>query len=205
MAVTAKPRRVIVGMSGSSGAIYGIRMLEFLRDVPGIETHLIMSASAKLNVRLETDYKLADVEALASEVHDVKDIAANVASGSYGTVGMIVAPCSIKTLSGIAHSYADNLLTRAADVILKERRKLVLMLRETPLHLGHCKHMVDASAMGAIIAPPVPAFYSRPQTIDDIVNQNVGRVLDLFDISVPNMVRWIGPQTARKSHAPNID
>jgi 4-hydroxy-3-polyprenylbenzoate decarboxylase len=188
-------------MSGSSGVIYGIRMLQFLRGVPDVESHLIMTGSAKLNVRLETDWTVPDVEALADEVHDIKDIAANVSSGSYRTLGMVVAPCSIKTLSGIASSYADNLLTRAADVVLKERRRLVLMLRETPLHSGHCRLMADAAMAGAIIAPPVPAFYNRPATIDDIVNHSVGRVLDLFEIDVPSVVRWTGPQTAIRRRA----
>lgn len=190
------PRRLIVGMSGSSGVIYGIRMLEFLRQIPDIETHLIMSGSAKLNVRLETDWPLQDVEALAHQVHDVKDIAANVSSGSFKTLGMVIAPCSIKTLSGIANSYSDNLLTRAADVILKEQRKLVLMVRETPLHTGHCRLLLETAMMGAILAPPMPAFYNRPSSLDDIVNHSVGRVLDLFDIDSKVVKRWEGPRAA---------
>lgn len=190
-------RRLIVGMSGASGAIYGIRLLERLRSSPDIEVHLVMSAAAKMNVRLETDWKLADVEALAGEVHDVRDIAANISSGSYRTLGMIIAPCSIKTLSGIATSNSDNLLTRAADVVLKERRQLVLMVRETPLHAGHCRLMLEAASLGAIIAPPVPAFYNRPATVDDLVNHSVGRVLDLFDIEVEGIRRWEGPGAAR--------
>jgi len=194
-----KTRRLIVGMSGSSGTIYGIRMLEMLRQIPDIETHLIMSGSAKLNVRLETDWSLQDVEALAHHVHDFKDIAANVSSGSFKTLGMVIAPCSIKTLSGIANSYSDSLLTRAADVILKERRRLVLMVRETPLHIGHCKLLLDAAELGAILAPPMPAFYNRPTTIDDIVNHSVGRVLDLFDIDTKIVKRWEGPRTAMGS------
>lgn len=190
-------RRLIVGMSGASGAIYGIRLLERLRSSPDIEVHLVMSAAAKMNVRLETDWMLADVEALADEVHDVRDIAANISSGSYRTLGMIIAPCSIKTLSGIATSNSDNLLTRAADVVLKERRQLVLMVRETPLHAGHCRLMLEAASLGAIIAPPVPAFYNRPATVDDLVNHSVGRVLDLFDIEVEGIRRWEGPGAAR--------
>lgn len=186
------PDRLIVGMSGASGVVYGIRMLELLRQVPSIETHLIMSRSAKLNVGIETDWSLRDVEALADEVHDVKNIAASVSSGSFNTIGMVVAPCSIKTLSGIANSYSDNLLTRAADVVLKERRKLVLMVRETPLHEGHCRLLLNASSLGAILAPPVPAFYNRPASVDDIINHNVGRVLDLFDIDVKAVRRWEG-------------
>ncbi|MCX7180417.1 MAG: UbiX family flavin prenyltransferase [Proteobacteria bacterium] len=196
MAKKKTPRRLIVGMSGSSGVIYGIRMLQVLRQIPDIETHLIMSGSAKLNVRLETDWPLPDVEALAHQVHDVKDIAANVSSGSFKTLGMVIAPCSIKTLSGIANSYSDNLLTRAADVILKEQRKLVLMVRETPLHIGHCKLLLETATMGAILAPPMPAFYNRPSTLDDIVNHSVGRVLDLFGIDTQVVKRWEGPRTA---------
>lgn len=196
LAPQTQPRRLIVGMSGSSGTIYGIRMLEMLRQIPDIETHLIMSGSAKLNVRLETDWSLKDVEALVHHVHDFKDIAANVSSGSFKTLGMVIAPCSIKTLSGIANSYSDNLLTRAADVILKERRRLVLMVRETPLHIGHCKLMLDAAELGAILAPPMPAFYNRPKTLDDIINHSVGRVLDLFDIDTHRVKRWEGPRTA---------
>lgn len=190
-------RRLIVGMSGSSGTIYGIRMLEKLRSLPKIETHLVMSNSAKLNIGLETDWKLADVEALADEVHDFRNIAANISSGSFKTLGMVVAPCSMKTLSGIVTSYSDSLLTRAADVILKERRRLVLMVRETPLHTGHCKLMLEASTLGAIVAPPTPAFYNRPTSLDEIVDHSVGRVLDLFDIDTKSVKRWEGPRTAR--------
>lgn len=189
-------KRLIIGISGSSGVIYGIRMLEYLRAVPDVETHLVMSGSAKLNVRLETDWALQDVEALADHVHDFRDIAANISSGSFKTAGMVIAPCSIKTLSGIANCYADNLLTRAADVVLKERRRLVLMVRETPLHTGHCRLMLEASSMGAILAPPTPAFYNRPETIDDIVDHSVGRILDLFDIDIQKVKRWEGPSTA---------
>lgn len=185
-------RRLVVGISGASGVIYGIRMLELLRDVGGVEVHLVMSNAAKLNVRLETDWALADVEALADEVHDCRDLAASISSGSFRASGMIVAPCSIKTLSGIANSNSDNLLTRAADVMLKERRRLVLMVRETPLHLGHCKLMVEASTLGAIVFPPVPAFYNKPASLQDVVDHSVARVLDLFDIDVPAMKRWYG-------------
>lgn len=172
-------------------------MLETLRGLGEIETHLVMSNSAKLNIGLETDWKLADVEALADEVHDFKNIAANISSGSFRTLGMVVAPCSMKTLSGIVTSYSDNLLTRAADVILKERRRLVLMVRETPLHSGHCKLMLEASTLGAVVAPPIPAFYNRPASIDDIVDHSVGRVLDLFDIDSKSVKRWEGPRTAQ--------
>ena len=192
------PRRLIVGMSGSSGVIYGIRMLELLRGMPDIETHLIMSGSAKLNVRLETDWSLQEVEDLAHQVHDVKDIAASISSGSFKTLGMVIAPCSIKTLSGIAHSYSDNLLTRAADVILKEGRKLVLMVRETPLHVGHCKLLLETAMLGAVLAPPMPAFYNRPASLDDIINHSIGRVLDLFDIDSKLVKRWAGARGAAK-------
>lgn len=189
------PKRLIIGMSGASGTIYGIRLLEVLRDLPEIETHLVMSNTAKMNISIETDWKLKDVEALANRVHDGRDVAADISSGSYKTMGMIIAPCSMKTLSAIAHSYAHDLLARAADVVLKERRKLVLMARETPLHVGHCKLLLEAAQLGAIIAPPVPAFYNRPQTIDDIVNHSIGRVLDLFDLDVGIVKRW---QDARR-------
>ncbi len=185
-------------MSGASGVIYGIRLLEVLRDRSSIETHLVMSGSAKLNIGLETDWSVSDVEALADEVHDIRDIGATISSGSFKTMGMVIAPCSIKTLSGIACSYADNLLTRAADVVLKERRQLVLMLRETPLHAGHCKLMLDAANMGVILAPPMPAFYNRPESLDDIVNHSIGRVLDLFDIDVKVVNRWNGSRALRK-------
>lgn len=186
-------RHLLVGISGASGTIYGIRLLEMLQAVKGVQTHLVMTATAKLNVRLETNRSVKDVEALASHVHDVKDLAASISSGSFRTDGMIVAPCSIRTLSGIVNSNSDNLLTRAADVILKERRRLVLMVRETPLHAGHCKLLLDATTMGAVIAPPVPAFYIRPSTLEEVVDHSVGRVLDLFNIDVRSIRRWQGP------------
>lgn len=187
--------RLIIGMSGASGLIYGIRMLEVLRDVKDMETHLVMSAAAKMNAAIETDWDVASVEALADVVHNVRDVAATIASGSFKTDGMVVAPCSMKTLSAIAHSYADNLLIRAADVVLKEQRRLVLMPRETPLHVGHCKLMYEAAQIGAIIAPPMPALYNRPETIDDIINHSVGRVLDLFGIDPGIVKRWAGTET----------
>lgn len=193
-----KKKRLVIGMSGASGVIYGIRLLEVLRHLSGIETHLVMSGSAKLNVSLETDWSVSDVEGLADEVHDFRDIGATISSGSFKALGMVIAPCSIKTLSGIACSYADNLVTRAADVMLKERRQLVLMLRETPLHAGHCKLMLDAANMGVILAPPVPAFYNRPESLDDIINHSVGRVLDLFDIDAKVVHRWTGSRAIRK-------
>ena len=187
--------RLIIGMSGASGLIYGIRMLEVLKGLEDVETHLLMSPTAKMNAAIETDWDIAGIEALADVVHNVRDVAAVIASGSFKTDGMVVAPCSMKTLSAIVHSYADNLLVRAADVVLKERRRLVLMPRETPLHVGHCKLMYEAAQLGAIIAPPMPAFYNRPETIDDIINHSVGRVLDLFGIDPGIVKRWAGTQT----------
>ncbi len=167
-------RRIIVGISGASGAIYGIRMLEVLQGADDIEVHLIMSSSAGQTVADETDWKLADVKALADVVHNNKDIGASLSSGSFRTAGMIVAPCSVKTLSGIVNSYDDNLLTRAADVCLKEKRRVVLLVRETPLHLGHLELMARAASYGAVVMPPVPAYYHRPKTLDDVINQTVG-------------------------------
>lgn len=188
-------RRIIVGLSGASGLIYGVRTLEMLREIGGIETHLVMTNAAKLNAGIEIDATAAQVEALADVVHNLRNIAANISSGSFRTDGMIVAPCSMRTLSAIVNSYSDNLLTRAADVVLKERRRLVLMCRETPLHTGHCKLMYEASQLGAIIAPPVPAMYSRPRSLDDIINHSVARVLDLFDIDTGRIRRWAGAGT----------
>lgn len=187
-------KRLIVGISGASGAIYGVRVLQVLRDVPDVETHLIMSQAARQTLSLETDLSLRDVQALADVTHDARDIAASVSSGSYQTAGMVILPCSIKTLSGIVHSYTDGLLTRAADVVLKERRPLVLCVRETPLHLGHLRLMTQAAEIGAVIMPPVPAFYHRPQSLDDVINQTVNRVLDQFDIALPQdlFARWQG-------------
>ena len=184
--------RLIVAITGSSGAIYGIRLLEALRAVPKVETHLILSKSGKLTATLETGWKAKDIEKLAHTVHSDQDLAATVSSGSFRTAGMVVAPCSMKTLSGIVHSYADNLVVRAADVVLKERRKLVLMPRETPLHAGHCRLLLQAAELGAIIAPPMLAFYNKPRTLDDAINHSVGRVLDLFDIDNKLVKRWKG-------------
>lgn len=185
-------KRLIVGISGASGAIYGIRALQVLRTVPDVEVHLVMTPPARLTVVSETDYTLAEVQALAHVVHDASDIGAAIASGSFRTDGMIVAPCSMRTLSGIVNASDTNLLIRAAGVVLKERRKLVLLPRETPLHLGHCRLFVSACEMGAILVPPVPAFYNRPQTVDDIVDHTVGRVLDLFDMDAGIVKRWQG-------------
>jgi flavin prenyltransferase len=184
--------RLIVGMSGATGVIYGIRLLEVLKATGEVETHMVMSSTAKQAIAYETDYTVAQVSALASVVYDARDVGAAISSGSFKTAGMAIAPCSIKTLSGIANSYDETLLVRAADVCLKERRRLVLVLRETPLHLGHLRLMAAAAEYGAVIMPPVPAFYVRPKTIDELVNQTVGRILDQFDIESDIFTRWQG-------------
>jgi 4-hydroxy-3-polyprenylbenzoate decarboxylase len=185
------PRRLVVGISGASGTIYGIRMLELLRET-NIETHLVMSKSAELTLAYETDYKPKDVRALATVNHPNADIGATISSGSFQTIGMVVAPCSIKTMSEIATGVTSALMSRAADVVLKERRRLVLALRETPLHGGHLRTMTQLADMGAIIAPVMPAFYNRPKTIDDIINHTVGRLFDLFGIENAAVKRWHG-------------
>ena len=186
--------RLIVGMSGASGVIYGVRLLEVLKAESNVETHLVVSDSARMNINLETDWSAKDVLALADHVYSNRDIAASIASGSFGTDGMIVAPCAIKTLSAITNSYADSLIVRAADVVLKECRRLVLVPRETPLHTGHCELLYRASQLGAIIAPPMPAHYIKPQSVDDLINHHVGRILDLFSIDCGFVKRWNGPQ-----------
>jgi 4-hydroxy-3-polyprenylbenzoate decarboxylase len=183
-------KRFIVAMTGASGAIFGIRALEALRGIDDVESHLVMSPSARRTVIEETDTPVAKVKELATAVHDYKDIGASLSSGSYVTLGMLVAPCSVKTLSGIVNSYDDNLIVRAADVCLKERRRVVALLRETPLHAGHIELMARATQTGVIVMPPVPAFYHRPKTVDDIVNQTVGRALDLFELEVDLVKRW---------------
>jgi 4-hydroxy-3-polyprenylbenzoate decarboxylase len=185
--------RLIVGLSGASGVIYGIRLLETLRGMPEIETHLVISRGAKLNIALETDWRVHDVEALAGVVHSNRNLAAPISSGSFRTDGMVIVPCSMKTLSAVVNSYADDLLVRAADVVLKEQRPLVLVPRESPLHLGHTRLMHEAALMGAIICPPMPAFYNAPQSVDDIVNHTVGRILDLFGLDTGTLKRWQGP------------
>ena len=194
-------KRLIVGISGASGVIYGIRLLEVLKTLDDVETHLVMSRYARLNIEIETTYKPQDVEALADVVHSFGNQAASISSGSFKTDGMIIAPCSMKTLSAIAHSTADSLLARAADVVLKEQRRLVLMPRESPLHVGHCKLMYEVAQMGAIISPPMPAFYSQPQTIDDLINHNIGRILDLFDIDAGILKRWEGQSSQQNQPA----
>jgi 4-hydroxy-3-polyprenylbenzoate decarboxylase len=184
--------KLVVGISGSTGVIYGIRLLERLRDVPDVETHLVATRHADLTLRLETQYAPEDVRALADVVHNVRDVGAPIASGSFRVDAMVVAPCSIKTLSGIASSYSDNLLLRAADVMLKERRPLVLAVRETPLHLGHLRLMAAAAELGAVIFPPVPAFYHRPASLEDVIGHSVGRMLDQVGIVLPDVPRWEG-------------
>lgn len=186
------PQRLIVAISGASGVIYGIRLLEVLRTDLVIETHLILTDAAKITIAQETRWKISDVEALADVVYKTNNIGASIASGSFNTMGMIVAPCSIKSLSAITHSYAEDLLVRAADVQLKEGRPLVLVVRETPLHLGHLRLMVQAVEMGAIIMPPVPAFYGHPQSVDEIINGTVGRMLLRIGIENHHYYEWLG-------------
>ena len=192
-------KRIVVGISGASGAVYGIRLLQILGAVPDIETHLVLSPAAKRTIALETDMSVEQVEALAHRTHRVGDIAASISSGSFRATGMIVAPCSMKTVSGIATSYSDNLLLRAADVMLKDRRPLVLLVRETPLHLGHLRLLVQVTEMGAIVMPPVPAFYHRPKSLEEIVDQTVNRALDLLGIELDRdlFARWEGPTATR--------
>ena len=192
-------KKLIVGISGASGVIYGIRLLQLLRDVPDVEKHLILSSAAATTIGLETDLTADQVMQLADVTYRFKDIAAAVSSGSFRTWGMVVIPCSMKTLAGIANSFSDNLLLRAADVVLKDRRRLVIVPRETPLHLGHLRLMTQVTEMGAILAPPMPAFYHRPASIDDIINQTVNRVLDLLEIDLPHdlFTRWQGGKESR--------
>ena len=186
--------RLIVGISGATGSIYGARFLEVLREKK-VETHLIITSPAKQILLQETSYSIKDIEGLASYVHDDGDLGASISSGSFKMDGMVVIPCSIKTLSGIAHSYNENLLTRAADVTLKERRKLILVVRETPFHQGHIELMLRVSRMGAILFPPMPAFYTHPKTIDDLVNHTVGKILDHLGIDHHLFVRWGSPSS----------
>jgi flavin prenyltransferase len=185
-------RRIVIGMTGASGSIFGVRLLEVLRAVPNVETHLVMSDAAPIPLQQELGMSTGDVEALADRSYRAKDIAAPIASGSYPVDAMVIAPCSVKTLSGLAYSHASNLLLRAGDVTLKERRPLVLMLRETPLHLGHLRAMTQVVEMGAIMLPPIPAFYHHPQTIQDLVDHSLGKVLDLLAIEHQLFRRWEG-------------
>ena len=192
-------KKMIIGISGASGVIYGIRLLSVLRDLPDVETHLVISRAGAITIGLETEYTLEQVTTLADVTYREQDIAARISSGSFKTDGMIVIPCSMKTLAGIAQSFSDNLLLRAADVVLKDRRRLILVARETPLHLGHLRLMTQLTEMGAIIAPPMPAFYHKPQSLDDIINQTVNRVCDLAEIELPQdlFTRWDGGQASR--------
>ncbi len=191
--IVAGPRRLVIGISGASGVQYGVRMLAVLRDTD-IETHLVMTQAAEITLAYETRFKVAEVRALARVWHQVTDIAAAISSGSFRTMGMVVAPCSMRSMSEIASGVTSSLLTRAADVTLKERRRLVLMVRETPLHTGHLRTMLALSEIGAIITPPVPAFYARPESLDAMVDHTVGRVLDLFDIDTGMVRRWRDPE-----------
>lgn len=191
-APTSAPRRIIVAISGASGAVYGVRLLQALRDRNGIETHLVVSDPGWHNLRHELGLERAGLEPLAHAVHEVRDVGASIASGSFLCSAMVVAPCSMRTLAAVAHGLADNLITRAADVMLKERRRLVLMVRESPLSLIHLRNMVSVTEAGAIVCPPLPAFYQRPQTVDDIVDHSVARVLDLLDIPHDLAARWSG-------------
>lgn len=185
-------KRLVIAMTGASGAVYGVRLLEQLRKSGGVEAHLMISDAAALNLHHELDIKRKDVEALADVVHSVRDIGACVASGSFHTDGMVIAPCSMKTLASVAHGMCDNLITRAADVMLKERRRLILMVRETPFNLAHLRNMTAVTEMGGIIFPPLPALYQRPQTVSEMVDHTVGRVLDLFSIEQTIAPEWTG-------------
>ena len=185
-------KRLIIAITGATGAIYGVRLLQVLQEVPDIETHLLVSDAGVLNLHQELDMNRKDVEALADVVHNIRDVGASIASGSFESDGMVIAPCSMKTLAAVAHGLSDNLITRAADVTLKERRRLVLMVRETPFNLAHLRNMTAVTEMGGIIYPPLPGFYHRPQTIAEMVDHTVGRVLDLFSIAHTLTPRWNG-------------
>jgi len=194
-------RRLIIGLSGATGAIYGIRMLEFLSKVKDVETHLVLTRAAKMTIQVETPHSVKEVESMADVVHDINNVGASIASGSFRTEGMVIIPCSMKSMGGIALSVGGDLLVRAADVILKERKRLVLVARETPLHLGHLESMVSLTRMGAMIFPPVPAFYHRPRTLDDVINQTVGRILDQFGFDLNLFERWSDEQLKRHPDA----
>lgn len=188
----ATPRRIIVAISGASGAVYGARLLQVLQPMAGIESHLVVSDAGWRNLEHELDMDRAAIEALADQVHDVRNVGAAIASGSFQCAGMVIAPCSMRTLAAVAHGLSDNLLTRAADVVLKERRRLVMLVRESPLHLTHLRNMVAVTEMGAIVCPPLPAFYLRPQSVGDIVDYSVARALDLLDVPHDLAPRWEG-------------
>jgi len=199
-------KRIIVGVSGATGAIYGIRLLQILRGVTALETHLVLSPAARRTIQLETAYSVEEVEAMATCVHRSSDIAASISSGSFRSSGMIVAPCSMKTVSGIATSYSDNLLLRAADVMLKDRRPLVLLVRETPMHLGHLRLLVKIAEMGGIIMPPVPALYHRPASLEDIVDHTLNRALDLLGVELKQDLfeRWQGPHPSSNKQSSSV-
>ena len=197
-------KRLIIGISGATGAIYGVRMLEVLSKLKDVETHLVLTRAAKMTIQVETPHSVKDVESMADVVHDINNVGASISSGSFRTAGMVIVPCSMKSLGGIAHSVGGDLLVRAADVILKERKKLVLVARETPLHLGHLETMAALTRMGAVIFPPVPAYYHRPKTLDDIINQTVSRILDQFDIDVNLFERWSDEQMSRHPAADSV-
>ena len=186
------PQRLIVAITGATGAIYGVRLLQVLQGVRGVETHLLMSPAGVMNLQHELDIGRADVEALADVVHNVRDVGACIASGSFASTGMVVAPCSMKTLAAVAHGLSDNLITRAADVVLKERRRLVLMVRETPFNLAHLRNMTSVTEMGGVIFPPLPGFYQRPASMEEMVDHTLGRVLDMFGISMQLTPEWQG-------------
>ena len=192
MQPNAAPKRLIIAITGATGSVYGVRLLEVLRDLPLVETHLLISEAGVLNLHQEMDFKRKDVEALADVVHNVRDVGASIASGSFLSDGMIIAPCSMKTLASVAHGMSDNLITRAADVVLKERRRLVLMVRETPFNLAHLRNMTAVTEMGGIIFPPLPGFYQRPQSIAEMIDHTVGRVLDMFAVPHQLTPRWQG-------------
>ena len=201
MTTTTHPRRIIVAISGASGAVYGLRLLQLLREMSGVETHLTVSDSGWLNLRHELDLDREAVAVLAHRLHDVRDVGAAIASGSFQSHAMVIAPCSMRSLAAVAHGLADNLITRAADVMLKERRRLVLMARETPLNLAHLRNMVSVTEMGAIVFPPVPAFYQRPATVEALVDHTVGRVLDLLGVAQTLSPPWSGMHPAGREGA----
>lgn len=187
-----KPRRIVVAITGATGAVYGVRLVQILGAAPGVEAHLLISPAGVMNLQHELDISKAEVEAFAHVVHNVRDIGATIASGSFAAHAMVVAPCSMRTLAAVAHGLSDNLITRAADVTLKERRKLVLMVRETPLNLAHLRNMTAVTEMGGIIFPPVPGFYQKPQSVAELVDHTVGRVLDLIDVPQTLAPSWAG-------------
>ena len=191
-----RPRRIVVAITGATGAVYGVRLLERLRAIPGVETHLVISDAATLTLHQEVGLQRRDVEALAHVVHKNREIGASIASGSFQTDGMVIAPCSMKTLAAVAHGLADNLVARAADVVLKERRRLIMMVRETPLNLAHLRNMTAVTEMGGIVFPPLPSFYHRPASIEEMVDHTLDRVLDLLGIDNPQAARWPGMRGA---------